>query len=291
MLRFKERGAKIIFLICASVSILALVLITVFIFYRGTPAIFKIGLWNFISGKEWAPEADIYGILPMIVASILLTLLSVGAGSFIGILTAIFLAELAPKQVRKIMRPAINLLSGIPSVVFGLFGMTILIPFVRNIAWYGFGMDVPGNGLLAGAMVLTLMIVPTVIATTQDAMESVPKSWREASYALGGSKMHTIFSVVVPAAKSGIITGVVLGVGRAIGETMAVILVSGNRPTMPNSIFAPIRSMTNNIALEMGYATGLHQEALFSTGVVLFVFIMILNGVVRFVSSRKQRKG
>ena len=290
MAKLKEKGAHFLFLACASVSILALVLITVFIFYRGLPAFLEIGPIRFLFGSEWQPEADIYGIWPMIVASICLTGLSVGTSSLIGILSAVFMAELAPKSVRKILRPAVDLLSGIPSVVFGLFGMTILIPLVRNIAWYGFGMDVPGNGLLAGALVLTLMILPSIIATTQDALLAIPKSWREASYALGASKMHTIFHVVVPAAKSGIITGVVLGVGRAIGETMAVILVSGNRPAMPDSIFAPIRSMTNNIALEMGYATGLHQDALFSTGVVLFVFIMILNGIVRSVSSRKSRR-
>ena len=288
MAKFKEKGAHFLFFLCASISILALILITVFIFYRGLPAFFEIGPVEFLFGMEWQPEADVYGIWPMIVASICLTALSVGASSLIGILSAICMAELAPKKIRKILRPAVDLLSGIPSVVFGLFGLTILIPLVRSIA-RGFGMDVPGNGLLAGALVLTLMILPSVIATTQDALLAIPKSWREASYALGASKMHTIFHVVVPAARSGIITGVVLGVGRAIGETMAVILVSGNRPAMPDSIFAPIRSMTNNIALEMGYATGLHQDALFSTGVVLFVFIMILNGIVRIVSSRKSR--
>lgn len=290
MVRLKEKGAKIFFFFCASVSILALVLITFFIFYKGSPALFKIGIIDFIFGMEWQPGADIYGIFPMIVASILLTVLSVTASSILGIFTAIFLAELAPKRVSKILRPAIDLLSGIPSVVFGLFGMTILIPLVRNIAQNVFNMDVPGNGLLAGSLVLTLMILPSIVATTQDAIIAIPKSWREASYALGSSKMQAIFRVVLPAARPGIITGVVLGIGRAIGETMAVILVSGNRPSMPTSIFSPIRSMTNNIALEMGYATGLHQEALFATGVVLFIFIMILNIIVRAISVRKRKE-
>lgn len=287
----KEKGAQALFMLCASVSVLALALITVFIFYRGLPAFFKIGFGKFIFGMEWQPEADIYGIFPMIVSSVLLTIISVGLGTIFGVFCAIAMAELGPKWLIKAMRPAVELLSGVPSVVFGLFGMTVLIPFVRVFAMNVFGMDVPGNGLLAGGLVLALMVMPTIIATTLDAFSAVPQSWRQASYALGASKIQTIFKVVLPAAKNGIITGVVLGAGRAIGETMAVILVSGNRPALPGSIFDPIRSMTNNIALEMGYATGLHQEALFSTGVVLFVFIMILNGVVRAVSRRNAKRG
>lgn len=290
MVNFKERGAKGLFFLAALLSILALLLITVFIFVRGTPALGEIGLIDFLTGDEWQPGADIYGIRPMIIASLLLALLSVGVGTLTGLFSAVYVTELAPKGIERVFRPMIDLLAGIPSVVFGLFGLTVIIPAVRAFAGL-FGLDVPGNSLLAGALLLALMILPTIVATVQDALKAVPKSWRESSYALGASKIHTIFHIVIPAAKSGIITGVMLGVGRAIGETMAIILMTGNRPSVPGSIFDPVRSMTGNIALEMGYATGLHEGALFATGVVLFVFTMAINGVVRFVSRRKARKG
>lgn len=290
MANWKEKGAKTVFLLAASLCILALLLITVFIFMRGTPALAEIGLIPFLTGDEWQPGADVYGIRPMIIASLLLALLSVGLGTLIGLFTAVYATELAPKGFERLFRPLIDLLAGIPSVVFGLFGMTVLIPAIRSFAAL-FGLDVPGNSLLAGALVLAIMILPTVVATVQDALRAVPRNWRESSYALGASKIYTIFHVVIPAAKSGIITGVMLGVGRAIGETMAIILITGNRPSIPGSLFDPVRSMTGNIALEMGYATGLHEGALFATGVVLFVFTMIINGVVRFVSRKRSEKG
>lgn len=290
MVNFKEKGAKGLFFLAALLSILALLLITVFIFARGAPALGEIGLIDFLTGDEWQPGADIYGIRPMVVASLLLALLSVGVGTLVGLFSAVYVTELSPKGFERVFRPMIDLLAGIPSVVFGLFGLTVIIPAVRVVAGL-FGLDVPGNSLLAGALLLAVMILPTIVATVQDALRAVPKSWRESSYALGASKIYTIFHVVIPAAKSGIITGVMLGVGRALGETMAIILMTGNRPSMPGSVFDPVRSMTGNIALEMGYATGLHEGALFATGVVLFLFTMVINGVVRFVSRRKSGKG
>ncbi len=288
MSSFREKGSRWLFAIAASISILALLLITVFIFYRGLPAFHEIGIIPFLTGDEWQPGAGIYGIRPMILASVLLALLSVVSGTLIGLFTAIFLTELAPKPLCRVFNPAIQLLAGIPSVVFGLFGMTVIIPAVRNVAAL-FGLDVPGNSLLAGAIILALMVLPTIVSTVQDALRAVPRQWRDSSYALGASKLYTIFHVVVPAARSGIITGVMLAVGRSIGETMAIILMTGNRPRIPDSIFDPVRSLTGNIALEMGYASGLHEQALFATGVVLFAFTMLINGIVRYVSYRRAK--
>ena len=290
MSALREKGARWLFAIAASISIIALLLITIFIFYRGLPAFAQIGIIPFLTGDEWQPGAGIYGIRPMIIASILLAVFSVAVGTILGIFTAVYLSELANKRIRRVFQPAITLLAGIPSVVFGLFGMTVIIPFVRSFAAL-FGLDVPGNSLLAGAIVLALMVLPTIVSTVLDALQAVPVHWRHSSYALGASKLHTIFHVVLPAARSGIITGVMLAVGRSIGETMAIILMTGNRPRLPGSLFDPVRSLTGNIALEMGYASGLHEQALFATGVVLFVFTMMINGVVRFVASRRAKGG
>lgn len=295
--RYLEHGARWIFLLCASLSILAVALISGFILYRGLPAMVQIGVPQFLFGQQWQPTAGIFGIAPMIVASLLVSLLSVASGAVIGLMTAIYLAEIAPPRIVKVLRPAVDLLAGIPSVVYGLFGMTVIVPVIRNT----FGGVIAGNSLLAAAVVLSIMILPTMTSICMDALRSVPNEYREGSLAMGASSIQTIFKVTVPAAKNGIFAGVVLGAGRAIGEATAVLMVSGNRARMPAAVVAgdpstwfawllsPVRTLTGNVAQEMGYSSGLHQDALFATGVVLFAFIMILNLVLRMVA-RNGRK-
>ncbi|WP_459195445.1 phosphate ABC transporter permease subunit PstC [Wukongibacter baidiensis] len=269
-----------LFLICACVAILSVVIITLFIFIKGGPAIFKIGLVDFLFGKEWMPEADIFGIFPMIVASIYATLGAIILGVPIGILTAVFLAEIAPDWLAKIIRPAVELLAGIPSVVYGFFGLVVIVPIIDDV-WGG-----GGNSLLAAIIILSIMILPTVVNISETSIRAVPKEYKQGSLALGASHIQTIFKVIIPAAKSGILAAVVLGIGRAIGETMAVILVAGNTSLIPSSLLDRVRPMTANIAIEMGYAFGLHQEALFATGVILFIFIMILNIFLNVVTHK-----
>ncbi|NTV91091.1 MAG: phosphate ABC transporter permease subunit PstC [Clostridiales bacterium] len=281
MTKIKEKSFEYLFLLCAAISILCVVIITIYVFMKGTPAIFKIGVWSFVSGKVWQPGADIFGILPMIVASVLGTLGATIAGVVIGILTAVFLAEIAPPKLVKIMRPAIELLAGIPSVVFGFFGLMVIVPLIAK--YFGGA----GNSLLAVIFILTVMILPTIISISETSIRAVPSSFKEGSLALGASHIQTIFRVMIPAARSGIMAGIVLGIGRAIGETMAVILVSGNTALIPSSLTDRVRTLTANIALEMGYASGLHQEALFATGVILFLFIMALNLVLSYIMRRK----
>lgn len=295
--RFWERGAQGMFLLCASLSVLAVALISGFILYRGMPAMFTIGIPQFLFGSEWQPTADIFGILPMIVASILVSFLAVVCGSVIGLMTAVFIAEVAPKRLAKALRPAVDLLAGIPSVVYGLFGMTVIVPAIRN----AFGGVIAGNSLLAAAIVLAIMVLPTIVSICEDALRSVPSEYREGSLAMGASRIQTIFKVTIPAAKNGVFAGIVLGAGRAIGEATAVLMVSGNRARMPAAIvpgdpstwfewlLSPVRTLTGNVAQEMSYSSGLHQDALFATGVVLFIFIMALNLALRaFSRSRRE---
>ena len=271
----RESIAEKALFLCALVSVLALALITAYIFIKGTPIIFKTGLSDFIFNKNWSPDPanaePSFGILPMILASLFATIGSVTAGSFIGIFTAVFLVEIAPTFFVKILKPSIELLAGIPSVVFGFFGLVVIVPLIRE----HFGP--PGNSLLAVIIILTFMILPTIINISQTAIKAVPAEFKEGSLALGASHIQTIFKVILPAAKSGILAAVVLGMGRAIGETMAVILVAGNSTLMPKSLLSPVRTLTANIALEMGYAFGDHENALFATGVILFIFIMLIN--------------
>ncbi len=272
-----------IFLISALVAVMSLLLIIGFVFYKGlTPFILKgYSFIDFIFGKEWVPSADKFGIFPMIVSSLLATFGSLIIGVPIGIFTAVFIVEIAPKKLGKIISPAVELLAGIPSVLYGVFGIAFIVPNIQKI------FNLPkGQSLLAVIIVLSIMMLPTIIAVSQTAIRAVPKSYKEGSLALGASKMETTFKVVVPAAKSGILAAVVLGVGRAIGETMAVILVAGNSPVIPNSIMDSVRLLTTNIALEMGYAFGTHQEMLFATGVVLFMFILILNLILTKISDK-----
>ncbi len=260
-----------IFFFCAFISVLSVAVITIFIFMKGTPAIYKIGLKDFILGMKWRPSADIYGIFPMIIASIYGTFGAIIFGVPIGLFTAVFLAEIAPNWLVKIVRPAVELLAGIPSVVYGFFGLIVIVPLIAE--WFGGA----GNSLLAVSIILGIMILPTIINISETSIRAVPKTFKEGSLAMGASHIQTIFKVILPAARSGILTAIVLGIGRAVGETMAVILVAGNTPLIPTRLTSSMRTMTANIAMEMGYAFGLHQEALFATGVILFIFIMILN--------------
>ncbi|HHD2753021.1 TPA: phosphate ABC transporter permease subunit PstC [Clostridium perfringens] len=280
---FIESLTEKIFLVSASIAVISLLLIIGFVFYKGLrPFIIEgYSFWDFIFGTQWIPSANKYGILPMIVASLGATMGSLIIGVPIGILTAIFIAEIAPKKIAKIMSGAVELLAGIPSVLYGVFGLAVIVPTIQDI------FNLPkGQSLLAVIIVLAIMMLPTVITVSETAIRAVPNAYKEGSLALGASKTETIFKVVIPAAKSGIMTGVVLGIGRAIGETMAVILVAGNTPVIPSSIMDSVRPLTTNIALEMGYAFGTHQEMLFATGVVLFTFILILNLVLSKLSNK-----
>lgn len=272
-----------VFKVCALVAVISLVVIISFVFYKGlTPFIFKgYSFSKFLLGTEWIPSSEKYGILPMIIASIYGTLGSLVVGVPIGILTAIFIVEIAPKPIAKIMSQGVELLAGIPSVLFGVFALGVIVPAIQN------KLNLPkGQSLLAIIIVLSVMMLPTIISVAETAIKSVPKQYKEASLALGASQIETIFKVILPAAKSGILTAVVLGMGRAIGETMAVILVAGNSPIIPSSITDSVRPLTTNIALEMGYAFGTHQEMLFATGVVLFSFILLLNFVIAKISAK-----
>ena len=280
---FIESLTEKIFLISASVAVISLLLIIGFVFYKGLrPFIIEgYSFWDFIFGTQWIPSANKYGILPMIVASLGATIGALLIGVPVGILTSIFIAEIAPKKIAKIMSGAVELLAGIPSVLYGVFGLAIIVPTIQEV------FNLPkGQSLLAVIIVLAIMMLPTVITVSETAIRAVPNAYKEGSLALGASKTETIFKVIVPAAKSGIMTGVVLGIGRAIGETMAVILVAGNTPVIPSSIMDSVRPLTTNIPLEMGYAFGTHQEMLFATGVVLFTFILILNLVLSKLSNK-----
>ena len=271
MKQLKENGMRLVFLLTACVSIASVALICVFLFANGLPAIGKIGPANFLLGTEWRPSNDIYGIWPMIVGSIYVTAGSLLIGVPIGILTAIFLARFCPKGLYKIIKPAVGLMAGIPSVVYGFFGLVVLVPLVREL-FGGRGMSV-----LTASLLLGLMLLPTIIGVAETSIRAVPESYYEGALALGATHERSVFCAVVPAAKSGIFAGVVLGVGRAIGETMAIKIVAGNQPVVPGSILDGVRTLTANIVIEMGYAADLHREALIATAVVLFVFILIIN--------------
>lgn len=271
MKNLKEQLMHMVFLLSACVSILCVAMICIFLFANGIPAIGKIGVFQFLAGEKWKPGNNLFGILPMILGSIYVTAGAVLIGVPIGILTAVFLSKFCPKRVYKVVKPAIDLLAGIPSVVYGFFGMVVIVPLISNL----FGGS--GKSMLTASILLGIMILPTIIGVSESAINAVPSSYYEGSLALGASHERSVFFATLPAAKSGILAGVILGVGRAIGETMAVIMVAGNQARMPKGLLAGVRTMTANIVLEMGYATDLHREALIATAVVLFVFILIIN--------------
>ncbi len=281
--RGTEKLAESIFLVFSCVSVGSVIMITVYIIAAGAPAIVQIGLGHFLFGTQWNAEAGTFGILPLILSSIAGTLGAIVLGVPVGILTAVFLAETARPQVARLVHPAIELLAGIPSVVYGFFGMLVIVPVIRSFP--PFQGHTIGDSLLAAIIILAVMVLPTIVSVTETSLKAVPQAYREASLALGATQTTTIFKVSIPAARSGILAGVILGVGRAIGETMAVIMVAGNVANMP-SMLGTVRLLTTGIAMEMSYASGLHRQALFAIGLVLFVFIMIVNISFTYISKR-----
>lgn len=270
----REKGMALVFLFAALVSILCVGLICVFLFANGIPAIREIGVPEFLLGRTWKPGNDIYGIFPMIVGSVYVTGGALLLGVPIALLTAVYLAYFCPDGLYRLLKPAVELLAGIPSVVYGFFGIVVLVPFVRTISE---PLDGKGNSIATASILLAIMILPTIIGVVEPALRAVPRSYYEGALALGATHERSVYTAVVPAAGSSILAGIVLGVGRAMGETMAVIMVTGNQARMPKGIFQGIRTLTGNIVIEMGYAAGLHREALIATGVVLFAFILIIN--------------
>lgn len=270
MKKAKEKLAEGIFLFSALVSIFAVAIICFFLFVNGIPAMVKIGFFDFLTGTQWRPNNNMYGILPMILGSIYVTAGAIVTGVPVGILTAVFLSRFCPRGLYRVIKPAIDLLAGIPSVVYGFFGLVVLVPVMERL----FG---GGKSIATASLLLGIMILPTIIGVAESAINAVPESYYEGALALGATHERSVFFAVLPAAGSGILAGVILGVGRAIGETMAVIMIAGNQPRMPKGLFEGVRTMTANIVMEMGYATDLHREALIATGVVLFVFILIIN--------------
>ena len=280
MNNFKEKLMHGVFAAAACVSVLAVLLICLFLFGSGIPAIGKIGISEFLLGTKWKPGNDVYGIFPMILGSLCVTFGAIIIGVPVGILTAIFMANFCPEKLRKILKPAVDLLAGIPSVVYGFFGLMVIVPLVRTL----FGGS--GTSMLSACIVLGIMILPTIINVSASALDAVPKSYYEGSLALGATHERSVFCAVVPAAKSGILTGIVLGIGRALGEAMAINMVAGGAVNLPLP-FASVRFLTTQIVSEMGYAGGLHREVLFTVGLVLFIFIMIIN----FILLKARKRG
>jgi phosphate transport system permease protein len=282
MKKFRENLSGRVFLLLAFSSISALMVITIFIFINGMPVISEVGVKNFIFGMSWAPTRGEYGILPMIIGSVTVTLGAVILGVPIGVCCSIFLTEFAPTTLSKLFRPAIQLLAGIPSVVYGFWGLLFIVPIIRDY------LGGPGLSILAASIILAIMILPTVISISEVSILALPRQYKEGALALGLTHWQTIKSVILPSAKSGIVAAVILGTGRAIGETMAVIMVLGNAVAVPTSILDPVRTLTTNIGIEMGYASDTHKEALFATGIVLFIVIMILNASAQYIMRKKK---
>lgn len=270
MKKYKEKIMQVVFLLTACVSIAAVALICVYLLGNGIPTIFEIGLGNFF-GTVWKPSKDMFGILPMIVGSIYVTAGAIVIGVPVGLLCAIYLSRFCPKGIYRVLKPAVELMAGIPSIVYGFFGLMVIVPVIQELT------GTSGKSLLTASILLGIMILPTIISVAESSLNAVPDSYYEGALALGATHERSVFATILPAAKSGVMSGVILGVGRAIGETMAVIMIAGNQPIMPSGLLKGLRTMTANIVLEMGYASGLHREALIATGVVLFVFILIIN--------------
>lgn len=267
----KEIIMQVVFLLSACMSILAVILICVFMFANGIPAIAEIGPFKFLLGQKWKPNNNIFGILPMIVGSIYVTAGAIIVGVPIGFFAAVYLAKFCSPRVYRFVKPAVELMAGIPSIVYGFFGLVVIVPIMQKT----FGGN--GKSVLTASILLGIMILPTIITVAESNIRAVPESYYEGSLALGATPERSVFSAVLPGAKSGILAGIVLGIGRAIGETMAVIMVAGNQPVIPNSLLSGVRTLTANIVMEMGYAADLHREALIATAVVLFVLILLLN--------------
>lgn len=282
----KERIMNGVFFISAFMSIVSLVLIIVFMFTNGIPVMIEYGFDEFLFGTVWRPTASAprFGLLPMILGSIYVTIGATLIGVPIGILTAIFMAEFCPPGLYKILKPGVSLMASIPSIVYGFFALQLLVPIVRD--------NIGGNGysMLTAMLLLAIMILPTVIELSESAIRAVPRSYYNGSVALGATHERSIFKVMLPAASSGVISSIVLGIGRAIGETMAVVLIAGNQPLVPNSLLSGVRTLTTNIVLEMSYAAGDHRQALIATGVILFVFILIINSVFIIIKNKEGAK-
>lgn len=285
--RFREKAMQGVFFLTAVASIAAVVIICIFLFCNGVPAMAEIGFFDFVGGQKWAPTnvPASYGIFDMIIASIYVTAGAIIIGVPIGILTAVFLARFCPAPLYKVLKPATELLAGIPSIVYGFFGLVVVVPFIRD----NFGGD--GSSWLAASIVLGVMILPTIIGVSESAIKAVPESYYEGALALGATKERSVFKTILPASKSGVLAGVVLGIGRALGETMAVVLIAGNKVQIPHSVTDGLRTLTANIVLEMGYSTGLHRQALIATGVVLFVFVLLITLSMQAIKSRSEKRG
>lgn len=288
-----EKIMQVVFLAAACASVLAVALICAFLFANGIPAMKEIGFLDFLTGELWKPGNDIYGIFPMIIGSIYVTAGAILIGVPIGILTSVFMAFYCPKKIYRPLKSATELLAGIPSVIYGFFGLVVLVPVVKEIGSVLRDLGVidytaKGNSMITASILLGIMILPTIIGVTESALCAVPMQYYEGALALGATHERSIFRIILPAAKSGVVAGVVLGIGRAIGETMAVIMVAGNQARLPEGLFKGVRTLTANIVIEMGYASGLHREALIATGVVLFVFILIINFCAAFLNRREK---
>ena len=271
MNRLIEKCVEILFMLAALVCIIAVAVICFFLFKNGIPAMAEIGFADFVFGMKWKPGNELFGIFPMIIGSVIVTALSIVMGVPIGIFGAIFMVFYCPEKIYKMLKPLIDLLAGIPSIVYGFFGLVVIVPLMQS--WFGGS----GKSVLAASILLGIMILPTIISVAESSLRAVPTAYYEGALALGASHERSIFHTVLPAAKSGVVAGVILGVGRSIGETMAVSMVAGNQPVIPGSLFKGVRTLTANIVLEMGYAADLHREALIATAVVLFVFILLIN--------------
>jgi phosphate transport system permease protein len=281
MTQFMERLSKRGFFVMALSALSGLALITIFIFAKGIPLIARTGFVDFIFGTRWAPTLGYFGIFPMIIGSVVVTAGAVILGVPIALCCAIFMSEFAPPLMRTLLRPAIQMLAGIPSVVYGFWGLVIVVPVIRQY------LGGPGLSILAGSVILAIMILPTIVSISEVSLLALPPLYKEGALALGSTEWQTIYGVLLPAAKSGILAAIILGVGRAVGETMAVIMVLGNAVAIPTSILDPARTLTTNIGIEMGYASGDHQQALFATGIVLLFIIMALNSVAQFAIRRR----
>ena len=276
MRKFSESFMKFIFSISACASIVAVALICIFLFSNGIKTMFKIDVWDFLSGSDWEPSRNIYGIWPMIVGSIYVTAGAIIIGVPIGLLCAVFMAKFCPDWLYRFLKPATNLMAGIPSIVYGFFGLVVIVRILQNTIGVG-------KSVLAASIMLGIMILPTIISVSESAIRAVPESYYEGALALGATHERSVFFATLPAAKSGVMAGIILGIGRAIGEALAVNMVAGNQPIIPDSIFSGVRTLTSNIVLEMGYAQDLHREVLIATSVVLFVFILIINTLFSLV--------
>ncbi len=282
MNKYKEQLMHAVFLISACISIAAVVTICVFLFTNGVPAIAEIGVFDFILGHKWKPLENQFGIFPMIIGSIYVTAGAILIGVPIGIFCAVFMAKFCPEKLYRVLKPAIELMAGIPSIVYGFFGLMVIVPAMQSL----FGGS--GKGMLTASVLLGIMILPTIIGVAESAIRAVPESSYEGSLALGATSERSVFFAVLPAAKNGIMAGVILGIGRAIGETMAVVMVCGNQSVLPKNLTSGIRTLTANIVLEMGYAADLHRDALIATAVVLFVFILIINTLFSVIKNRSK---